>query len=319
MMDLSRRAAMKSALVGGAAIAGAGGVALARKVALSVDGQETVPVLTPDGKLVHVMKDHLMPVRPPSDPVVRRGVPGRKWIMVIDLASCDGCGTCTRACSEMHFVPPDREWIPVMKMKDAEETAPYFFPKPCFHCDSPPCTKVCPVDATFKRQDGIVLIDNERCIGCRFCMAACPYSTRHFNWGRPDEPPEAQEPGYSPEHGYPRRIGTVEKCDFCPDMAEQGMLPACVSSCPMGVIYYGDENEDAVTNGMGSTLRLSKLLEDRAAYRFMEELGTQPRVYYLPPKNRKFPGPKLLDTGGASVPSGEPDHHHPLGERLYLK
>ena len=100
-----------------------------------------------------------------------------------------------------------------------------FFPQPCYHCDNPPCTKVCPVDATFKRQDGIVLIDNDRCIGCRFCMAACPYGARSFNWGHPQDPPEAKNQPYSPEQGFPRRVGTVEKCDFCPDMAEQGKLP----------------------------------------------------------------------------------------------
>jgi molybdopterin-containing oxidoreductase family iron-sulfur binding subunit len=135
-------------------------------------------------------------------------------------------------------------------------------------------------------------------------MAACPYSTRHFNWGAPEEPAESKSGCYSPEHGHPRRIGTVEKCDFCPDMAERGLLPACVQSCPMGVVYYGDQNEDAVTNGLGVTVRLSKLLEERAAYRFMEELGTEPRVYYLPPKNRKFPGPKLA---GKDAHAGAPD------------
>jgi Fe-S-cluster-containing dehydrogenase component len=79
-------------------------------------------------------------------------------------------------------------------------------------------------------------------------MAACPYGARSFNWGHPNDPPEALEKGYSPEHGYPRRVGTVEKCDFCPDMAAMGMLPRCASGCPMGAMYYGDENEDAVTN-----------------------------------------------------------------------
>jgi Fe-S-cluster-containing dehydrogenase component len=238
------------------------------------------------------------PARTPADATAgaRQGVPGRKWVMVIDLAKCDGCGKCITACSKMHFVPPDRQWIKVLRMQESEKTAPYFFPQPCYHCDNPPCTKVCPVDATFKRSDGVVLIDNERCIGCRFCMAACPYGARSFNWGEPENPPAALLQPYSPEQGFPRRIGTVEKCDFCPDMAEKGMLPACTASCPMNAIYYGDENEDAVTNSSGETVRLSQLLLDRSGYRHMEELGTKPRVYYLPPKNRMFaPPPTIKD------------------------
>jgi Fe-S-cluster-containing dehydrogenase component len=238
------------------------------------------------------------PVLSPADATAgaRQGVPGRKWVMVIDLAKCDGCGKCITACSKMHFVPPDRQWIKVLRMQESEKTAPYFFPQPCYHCDNPPCTKVCPVDATFKRSDGVVLIDNDRCIGCRFCMAACPYGARSFNWGEPENPPAALLQPYSPEQGFPRRIGTVEKCDFCPDMAEKGMLPACTAACPMNAIYYGDENEDAVTNSSGETVRLSQLLLDRSGYRHMEELGTKPRVYYLPPKNRMFaPPPTIKD------------------------
>jgi molybdopterin-containing oxidoreductase family iron-sulfur binding subunit len=228
-----------------------------------------------------------------ADPM-RAGVPGRKWVMVIDLSKCDGCGKCTEACNKMHFVPPTREYIRVLKMQAAEHTAPYFMPAPCYHCDNPPCTKVCPVDATFKRQDGTVLVDNERCIGCRFCIAGCPYGARSFNWARPGdagEGPAAQSHPYSPEDGFPRRVGTVEKCDFCPDMAAKGMLPACTSGCPMGAIYYGDQNEDAVSNSEGKTVQLTKLLRDRAGYRHLEELGTEPRVYYLPPTDREFPAP----------------------------
>jgi molybdopterin-containing oxidoreductase family iron-sulfur binding subunit len=246
------------------------------------------PALTADHQVVHHQCGKVVSL-PVVNSNVRQGIPGRKFVMVIDLAKCDGCGSCTVACGKMHFIPPQRQWIKVLRMQDSETTAPYFFPQPCYHCDNPPCTKVCPVDATFKRQDGVVLIDNERCIGCRFCMAACPYGARSFNWGRPNDPSAAKDESYSPEQGFPRRIGTVEKCDFCPDMAAQGKLPACASGCPMGAIYYGDENEDAVTNSQGDTLRFSKLLVDRAAYRHLEELGTKPRVYYLPPANRQFP------------------------------
>jgi molybdopterin-containing oxidoreductase family iron-sulfur binding subunit len=123
-------------------------------------------------------------------------------------------------------------------------------------------------------------------------MAACPYGARSFNWGHPTDPPEAKSQEFNPEHGFPRRVGTVEKCDFCPDMAEQGVLPACAAKCAMGAIYYGDQNEDAVTNATGETVRFSKLIRDRAGYRHLEELGTDPRVYYLPPVNRQYPPPQ---------------------------
>lgn len=270
------------------------------------------PLLTPEGELVHVEEGKTVPAdhhhAAPTDSAVRRGVPGRKWVMVIDLAKCDGCKACTVECCRMHHTPPDREWIKVFKMQSAHQMAPYWFPKPCFHCDNPPCTKVCPVGATFKRQDGVVLIDNIRCIGCRFCMAACPYSTRFFNWGRPEA--SAAQSAYSPETGVPRRIGTVEKCDFCPDMAKEGILPGCVSSCTMGALYFGDQNEDAVTNAYGESFQLSKLLENQAGYRYLEELGTEPSVYYLPPKYREY-APPQIHRKEESEPAEPHHHHHP--------
>ena len=255
-----------------------GAIALGRVAGSSVRAAET-------------HEEAMAVTHPLTGAAARIGVPGRKWIMAIDLAKCDGCGKCSEACSKMHFIPPTREWIKVLRIKDSDKTAPYYFPMPCMQCDNPPCTKVCPVDATFKRQDGIVAIDNMRCIGCRLCMAACPYNVRSFNWELTEEAVEAQGAEYSPERGYPRKVGTVEKCDFCPDMAAAGKLPACAHICPMGAIYYGDENEDAVTSGLGETVQLSKLLKDRAGYRHMEELGTKPRVYYLSPKDRMYPAP----------------------------
>jgi len=251
----------------------------------------TTPALTADGRLVQLTSSAASSMPKAAEPTGRQGVPDRRWIMVIDLARCDGCGHCTVACGKMHFIPTDRQYIPVLVMRDAKLAAPYYFPRPCYHCDLPPCTKVCPVNATYKTQDGTVLVDNDRCIGCRFCIAACPYGARSFNWGPPADPAEAAKRGYSPEWGTPRKVGTVEKCDFCPEHAAMGMLPACTSGCPMRAIYYGDQNEDAVTNSAGETLRLSKLLRDRAGYRHMEGLGTEPRVYYLPPVNRVYPAP----------------------------
>ncbi len=253
---------------------------------------EKVKFINPnDGKVYEadasLIEEYKVP--PVTATEARIGIPNRKFVMVIDLSRCEGCRKCTMANQKAHFIPSDREWMKVFKMQESKETAPYFMPRPCFHCDKPLCTKVCPVNATFKRQDGIVLIDNERCIGCRSCMAACPYSARSFNWSDPsaEEMAAVGNIPYTPERGFPRKKGTVEKCDFCPDMARQGKLPHCVSGCPMGTLYFGDQNEDAVTNGLGQTVKFSQFIEDNAGYRYMEELGTEPRVYYLPPKNRR--------------------------------
>jgi molybdopterin-containing oxidoreductase family iron-sulfur binding subunit len=225
----------------------------------------------------------------------RRGIAGKKFVMVIDLSRCKNVGACKKACNHAHQLNPGQNWIKVLGMQEADHTAPYWQPTTCMHCDNPPCVKVCPVDATFKRQDGIVLIDSDRCIGCRFCMAACPYSTRVFNWQEPVLDEEVAEKPYSCETSMPQKIGTVSKCDFCPDMARKGELPHCVSACPNGVFFFGDMNEDSVTNG-AETFRFSELIKDKSGYRLMEDLGTKPRVYYLPPVNRNFPYESGLET-----------------------
>ena len=273
---------------------------------------EKVKVLTADGKLVEVDKSSIKLAAAKKEEKVsanrlraRQGIQGRKWVMVIDLARCKHALACQKSCNKHHHIPGDRQWLNVYEMQDAPATSPYWMPKTCFHCDNPVCVAVCPVDATFKREDGIVLIDNERCIGCRFCMAACPYSTRVFNWGAPNEPVETD--AYDPEKGFPRKMGTVEKCDFCPDMLREGMLPHCVEACPNGVYFFGDKNEDTVTNG-GETFRLSQLLKDKGGYRYMEELGTEPNVYYLPAVNRLVPfedTPKPKDDKMEDM-----NHHH---------
>ncbi len=219
--------------------------------------------------------------------------PGKhRWVMVIDLAKCDGCKECTSACGAMHFVPPGQEWIKVFQNRDNNIASPYWFPRPCMQCDNSPCAKVCPVGATFKREDGIVLIDQDRCIGCRYCIAACPYASRYFNWSEPPHtPPELSQP-YSVEWNYPDRKGVVEKCIFCPVNAREGKLPACAAACKMNAIYFGDQVENVVRNSAGETVAFTQLIRDKGGFRFMEELGTEPRVWYLPPRDRVYPAPK---------------------------
>jgi len=259
----------------------------------AVASGEKVQLLSVDGEVIEVDKAFLKPVPdlpPVTNDASRVGIPGKKFVMVIDLSRCKNLKKCQSACDHMHQVHPGQHWIKVHSMQDAEHSAPYWEPATCMHCEEPPCVKVCPVDATFKRQDGIVLIDSDRCIGCRFCMAACPYSTRVFNWEEPVAvlPVSAQTEHYSCETSLPQKKGTVGKCDFCPDMVRKGQLPHCVSACPNGVFFFGDMNEDSVTNGE-ETFRFSELIRDKAGYRLMEDLGTKPRVYYLPPVNRNFP------------------------------
>ncbi|MEP7322978.1 MAG: 4Fe-4S dicluster domain-containing protein [Saprospiraceae bacterium] len=257
-----------------------------------------VKLLSVDGDIIEIDQAFLKPVPhlpAPSNAEERKGIAGKKFVMVIDLARCKNVKNCQSACDHMHHLPKDQNWIKVLSMQDSDLTSPYWQPSTCMHCDEPPCVKVCPVDATFKREDGIVLIDSDRCIGCRFCMAACPYSTRVFNWSEPDIPLEIANQPYSCETSTPQKKGTVGKCDFCPDMARIGELPHCVTACPNGVFFFGDMNEDSVSNG-AETFKFSELVKDKAGYRLMEDLGTKPSVYYLPPVNRNFPFESGLPT-----------------------
>jgi len=209
----------------------------------------------------------------------------RQWAMVIDLRYCDGCQSvdrppqCTAACIEGHFAPEPMEWIEVYE-GDLPGGGSQFIPTPCQQCQNPPCVNVCPVAATFSTPEGTVLIDQDRCIGCRICMAACPYDRRFFNWADPPVPPEAHLAHYDPEHQVPARKGTVMKCDLCPDMGRAGVLPYCVQGCPNHAVYYGDLEEDIASNGK-NVVSLSRFIAQNQAYNLKEDLGTKPRVYYI--------------------------------------
>ncbi len=285
--------------VGAASLAGAGVLTGSK---LSASPGKKVKVLTTEGTLVEVDPEALSTVKPDTEKmreIAREGLPNRKFVMVIDLAKCANARKCVDACQEGHMLAEGHEWMQIYSLQDSEHTSPYWLPRPCFHCDNPLCVSVCPVGATYKRDDGIVLVDSKRCIGCKFCMTGCPYSARVFNWGDPGvEVPEDHI--YDPELNTPPVEGTVGKCVFCADRLRDDMLPRCVSACPMGAIYFGDLVEDTITNGV-ETIRFSRTMEAKHGYRYLESLGTHPSVYYLPPTDRLFPYEDGMDALDESV------------------
>lgn len=201
-----------------------------------------------------------------------------QWAMVIDMRRCDGCGKCTEGCQEAHHLPKSFEWVRVetLKTKSGQE---FYMPIPCMQCENAPCIRVCPVGASFKNAEGVNLVDQSKCIGCRMCMAACPYGARYFN---DKQPPAFNNPfgKPTPEYPVPQQKGTVGKCMLCVHQTSEGKLPACVEACGMYALYIGDFITDVATNGR-ETVRLSQFLKDNDAFRYKEELHTGPRVYYI--------------------------------------
>jgi len=209
----------------------------------------------------------------------------RRWGMVVDMSKFTSeadIQRCVAACDKAHNVPhiptkQDIKWIWEEKFGNAfpdheqvylaESLESRLFPVLCNHCDNPPCVRVCPTQATYKRPDGIVMMDFHRCIGCRFCMAACPYGSRSFNFGDP-RPYVAQT---NPE--YPTRTkGVVEKCTFCVERLAKGLRPACVEASN-GALIFGDLADP------NSEVR--QLLKERYSIQRKTALGTHPSVYYL--------------------------------------
>ncbi len=215
----------------------------------------------------------------------RPGEPGYEphWVMVIDLQKCLGCDTCTVSCKAENRTPPGVSYNVVMEMEVGEypNVRKVNIPRPCMQCDNPPCVGVCPVEATFKGPGGIVDIDYDRCIGCRYCITACPYGARSFDFGENYDEMIGYQQVQAPEYGVERGertgraapIGTVRKCTFCFHRLNRGEEPACVETCIGDARWFGDLNDpDSV---------VAKLANSPRAFRLKEELGTKPRVIYL--------------------------------------
>lgn len=221
-----------------------------------------------------------------------------RWGMVIDLNRCTGCAECVAACKVENNVAITGKdeaesgrtmfWMDMITLHEGEypNSKIRYLPRPCFHCDNPPCTKVCPVRATYLNEEGIVTQIFPQCIGCRYCMAACPYTVKSFNWYRPTWPQE-MEKALNPDVSV-RPAGIVEKCTFCVhrlqkakeivasedrEMENEDYIPACVECCPTNAIYFGD-----LANPKSE---VSNLIKSFRTFRLLEELGTEPKVYYL--------------------------------------
>jgi Fe-S-cluster-containing dehydrogenase component len=215
--------------------------------------------------------------------------------MVIDLDKCTGCQACSMACRMENNVPfagPEEAelsrvkwWHKVLRLEEGEFT---YVPRPCQHCNNPPCVDVCPVAATYQDDEGLVLVNYDRCIGCRFCAQACPYTVRHFNWYGPEFPEEMQA-ALNPDVPV-RPRGVIEKCTFCVQRlnkakrkaeeegrelrdAELVLLPACNEVCPASARYFGDLDDPEST--------VSRLAHSPRAWTLLEHMGTFPKVIYL--------------------------------------
>ncbi len=259
-----------------------------------------------DEKLADAELPDLPAPHPDEDPIIRmmrdlrraldKPLEQRSWAMVIDLRKCVGCHACTVACVAENKLPPGVVYRPVME----EEIGTYpnvsrrFIPRPCMQCENPPCVRVCPVHATWARPDGIVEIDYDQCIGCRYCITACPYSARTFDSGHyyvdgvPESPPAVlgaddarayeEAPTFDfgkerPREPHTSPIGNARKCHFCLHRISRGMLPMCVTSCIGRATFFGDANDPESL--------VAELMARPNVMHLKEEMGTRPRVHYL--------------------------------------
>lgn len=201
-----------------------------------------------------------------------------RYGMVIDLERCIGCNACTIVCKQKNATPPGTFWTKVTTTEEGEYPKAYrkHLPTLCNHCENALCAKVCPTGATHKRDDGIVAVDADKCIGCRMCMAACPYNVRYFNFGGNNTyfPELGEQVPYEKARSDEFVVGTVSKCNFCADRIDEGnCLTACAQVCPTHARIFGDLDSSEMQS-----------LVDSGATVLHPEKGTKPSVYYLPLK-----------------------------------
>jgi molybdopterin-containing oxidoreductase family iron-sulfur binding subunit len=241
--------------------------------------------------------------------------------MVIDLERCMGCRGCMEACKVENNTAEGIFWMNVHRFEEGDfpNSTVGFLPINCQQCDNPPCVTVCPTQARYKQDDGLVATDTEKCIGCRYCEVACPYGVNCFNWKEPedayyfdwkDEPedlkaatggnvPPWKNPDLDGRYGPDDAIiaggghsgGVVEKCTFCVQRLAKDVQPACVAGCPVSALEFGDLDDHNSS--------VSKTLRTKATFRLKEELNTKPRVHFvgqLPGDDAEEIEPVLLQT-----------------------
>ena len=215
-----------------------------------------------------------------------------KWSMVIDVKRCIGCWSCSISCKEEHFLPPGVFWNRVLIGEKGKypTSKKIMYPVLCNHCEEAACVDACPTGATFKREDGIVMIDYDQCVGCRACLVSCPYQQRTYYTK------ELKEAEYFPGQGktsfeqlgeeiYPFQVGTVMKCNFCVERLDDGVsrglvpgkdldaTPACVNACPVGARHFGDMDDPESD--------VSRLIKEESGKQLRPEFGTEPCVFYI--------------------------------------
>lgn len=300
---MNRRELIRAgALVGAGAAAAVTAVTASRLSGPPKDpsGPETVRKLSVLTQVKEdVDEDVLLRMQRELVTAMAKPVEQRRWIMVIDTRKCVGCHACTIACVAENKLPPGVVYRPVVTEERGEfpNVQLHFTPRPCMQCDSPPCVSVCPVEATWKRPDGIVAVDYDQCIGCRYCLTACPYGARtsdfgeHYTDAAAQGAPEGQDrPMAGPhapwedapnfeygkqwsrqDHGSP--TGNARKCHFCLHRLEVGQLPMCSTTCIGRATYFGDANDP---NSL-----VTELVTKHHVQTLLPHKGTSPRVYYV--------------------------------------
>lgn len=217
--------------------------------------------------------------------------PGVVFGYAINISRCKGYRDCVQACVQENNQGRDSQvqYIRVLQMDKGDSNlensehyydpaevpveGKYYLPVQCMQCDDPPCVKACPVEATWMEPDGIVVVDYDWCIGCRYCMTACPYWARHFNWTEPEIPAEEMNPDTHYLGNRPRPKGVVEKCHFCIQRTRKGRQPACMEACPTGARIFG--------NLLDADSEIRYVLANKQVFRLKEDLGTEPKFWYF--------------------------------------